>query len=117
MTWQSLRGEPTPVVIYTEAATRPGDPPFVTLCQRIRAHHDAIAATFNTGLINALAESINTEFRLVARHAFGFHNIDALIALATLTVGERHPEPAHMNNRRAPMVTMNELLDGRVILD
>ncbi|HEX6445786.1 MAG TPA: transposase, partial [Streptosporangiales bacterium] len=38
------------------------------------------------------AESINTKIRLIARRAFGFHNIDALIALAKLTVGDYRPE-------------------------
>lgn len=65
---------------------------FVALGRRIRTHYEAIAATLNCGLTNALAESINTKIRLIARRAFGFHNIDALIALAKLTVGEHHPE-------------------------
>lgn len=65
---------------------------FVTLGRRIRSHYHAIAATLNCGLTNALAESINTKIRLIARRAFGFHNIDALIALAKLTVGDHHPE-------------------------
>ncbi|MPY86235.1 MAG: hypothetical protein GEV00_24115, partial [Actinophytocola sp.] len=55
---------------------------FIALGRRIRAHYHPIAATLNCGLSNALAESINTKIRLIARRAFGFHNIDALIALA-----------------------------------
>ncbi|MPY81356.1 MAG: hypothetical protein GEV04_23735 [Actinophytocola sp.] len=65
---------------------------FIALGRRIRAHYHPIAATLNCGLSNALAESINTKIRLIARRAFGFHNIDALIALANLTVSEHHPE-------------------------
>jgi hypothetical protein len=35
---------------------------------------------------NALVESFNTKIRLITRRAFGFHNVNALIALARLTL-------------------------------
>ena len=65
--------------------------PFVRLAQRIREHRSAIIATIETGLNNALVESFNTKIRLITRRAFGFHNVDALIALTRLTLSGQRP--------------------------
>lgn len=69
-------------------------PSFVRLARRIRGHRPAIVATIEHRLTNALVESFNTKIRLIARRAFGFHHVDALIALARLTLsGQRPPLP------------------------
>jgi transposase len=38
-------------------------------------------------LSNARVEAINTQIRLIARRAFGFHSPQALISLAMLKLG------------------------------
>jgi transposase len=42
-------------------------------------------------LSNALIESVNTKIRLITRIAFGFKNVNALIALAMLSLGGHRP--------------------------
>jgi transposase len=39
-----------------------------------------------------MVESFNTKVRVIARRAFGFHRVDALIALARLTLSGRRPQ-------------------------
>ena len=46
----------------------------------------------NAYLTNALVESVNTKIRLIARRAFGFHNVQALIGLAQLSLGGYRPQ-------------------------
>ena len=65
--------------------------PFVRLARRIRAYRTAIVATIEHRLTNALVESFNTKVRLIARRAFGFHHVGALIALARLTLSGQRP--------------------------
>ena len=65
---------------------------FVRLARRIREHRSAIVATITHRLTNALVESFNTKIRLIARRAFGFHHVDALIALARLTLSGQRPQ-------------------------
>lgn len=67
-------------------------PQFVRLARRIREYRSAIVATIEHGLTNALVESFNTKIRLITRRAFGFHNVNALIALARLTLSGQRPE-------------------------
>jgi transposase len=64
---------------------------FVRLARRIRNYRTAIVATLEHGLTNALVESMNTKIRLIARRAFGFHHVGALIALARLTLSGQRP--------------------------
>lgn len=66
--------------------------PFVRLAKRIRENRSAIIATIETGLNNALVESFNTKIRLITRRAFGFHNVNALIALARLALSGQRPK-------------------------
>jgi len=47
-----------------------------------RAHLNGILAAIQHGLSNARIEQVNTQIRLIARRAFGFHSPQALIALA-----------------------------------
>lgn len=66
---------------------------FVRLARRIREYRSAIVVTIEHGLTNALVESFNTKIRLITRRAFGFHNVNALIALARLTLSGQRPKP------------------------
>lgn len=66
-------------------------PSFVRLARRIRNYRTAIVATIEHRLTNALVESFNTKIRLIARRAFGFHHVDALVALARLTLSGQRP--------------------------
>lgn len=65
---------------------------FVDLARRLVAHRGPIEATLLTGMTNALAESVNTKIRLITRRAYGFNNVDALIGLARLSLGDCRPE-------------------------
>ena len=47
------------------------------------------------GLSNARVEAINTQIRLIARRAFGFHSASALIALAMLSLADLCPSLPH----------------------
>jgi transposase len=67
-------------------------PSFVRLGGRIRNYRAAIVATLEHKLTNALVESFNTKIRLITRRAFGFHHVDALIALARLTLSGQRPQ-------------------------
>jgi transposase len=66
-------------------------PAFVKVAQRVVRHRDAIIASIEHGLSNALVESMNTKIRLIIRVAFGFHSAEAIIALAMLSLGGHRP--------------------------
>lgn len=66
-------------------------PAFVELQRRIVTNPDAIDATLNSSLSNALVEATNTKIRLLTRIAFGFHRPEPLIALAMLALGSHPP--------------------------
>jgi transposase len=66
-------------------------PAFIKLQQRIVRHRDAIVASIEHSLSNALVESMNTKIRLIVRIAFGFHSAEAIIALAMLSLGGHRP--------------------------
>jgi transposase len=66
-------------------------PAFVKLAGRIVRNRDAIVASIEHGLSNALVESMNTKIRLIVRRAFGFHTAEAIIALAMLSLGGHRP--------------------------
>lgn len=61
--------------------------PFVKLARTIAAQREGIVAAIRHGLSNARVEAINTQIRLIARRAFGFHSPEALISLAMLKLG------------------------------
>jgi transposase len=58
--------------------------PFIKLAATITDQRDGIVAATRHGLSNARTEAINTQIRLIARRAFGFHSPQALISLAML---------------------------------
>ena len=66
-------------------------PAFVKVAQRVVRNRDAIIASIEHGLSNALVESMNTKIRLIVRVAFGFHSAEAIIALAMLSLGGHRP--------------------------
>jgi transposase len=59
-------------------------PSFVKLARTITAQRDGILSAVKHGLSNARVEQLNTQIRLLARQAFGFHSPRPLIALAML---------------------------------
>lgn len=59
-------------------------PSFVKLARTITAQRDGILSAVKNGLSNARIEQMNTQIRLLARQAFGFHSPRPLIALAML---------------------------------
>ena len=65
--------------------------PFVKLARTITQQRDGILAAICHGLSNARIEQINTQIRLIARRAFGFHSPHALIALAMLKLADLCP--------------------------
>jgi transposase len=66
-------------------------PSFVKLARRVVRHREAIVASIEHGLSNALVESMNTKIRLIVRIAFGFHSAEAIIALAIIGLGGYRP--------------------------
>src|SRR5437764_13266649 len=66
-------------------------PAFVKLARTITEQRDGILAAIHHGLSNARIEQINTQIRLIARRAFGFHTPQALIALAMLKLADLCP--------------------------
>jgi len=66
-------------------------PAFVKLARTIREQRDGILAAIAHGLSNARIEQVNTQIRLIARRAFGFHSPQALIALAMLKLADLCP--------------------------
>jgi transposase len=66
-------------------------PSFVKLAKTITAQRPGIVAAIENNLSNARVEKANTQIRLIARRAFGFHSAEALIALAKLTLSELCP--------------------------
>ncbi|MGH3992240.1 MAG: ISL3 family transposase [Pseudonocardiaceae bacterium] len=61
--------------------------PFVKLAKTIVKQRAGIEAAIQHGLSNARTEQVNTQLRLIARRAYGFHTPQALIALAMLSLG------------------------------
>ena len=66
-------------------------PSFVKLARTITEQRGGILAAIEHGLSNARIEQINTQIRLIARRAFGFHSPAALIALAMLKLADLCP--------------------------
>ena len=66
-------------------------PSFVKLARTITEQREGILAAIRHGLSNARIEQVNTQIRLIARRAFGFHSPQALIALAMLKLAHLCP--------------------------
>ena len=63
------------------------NPLLVELQKKIKRHMDAIVATVEHGLSNARIEATNNKIKLTVRMAYGFRNIDNLIAMIMLRCG------------------------------
>lgn len=63
------------------------NPLLVDLQRKIKRHMDAIVATVEYGLSNARGEATNNKIKLTVRMAYGFRNIDNLIAMIMLRCG------------------------------
>jgi transposase len=64
---------------------------FIQLQRTIVKHRQAIEATLDHHLSNALIESMNTKIRVITRQAYGFHAAPPLIALAMLALSGHQP--------------------------
>lgn len=58
--------------------------PFVELQKKIRRHYDAILATMKYELSNARIEATNNKIKLSIRMAYGFRNMDNMLAMIML---------------------------------
>jgi hypothetical protein len=74
---------------------------FVELARKVRRHRVAIEEALRSGTSNVLAESTNTNFRVLTWVAFGFRSPDALAAMATLAVGGVCPD---LSGRASPFI-------------
>jgi transposase len=59
-------------------------PQFVELQRKIGRHKESILSTIRYGLSNARIESMNNKIKLTIRMAYGFRNIDNMLALIML---------------------------------
>ena len=66
-------------------------PAFTKLARSVKKFRDVILNAIAHRLSNSLIESVNAKIRLITRIAFGFKNVDALIALAMLSLGGHRP--------------------------
>ena len=60
-------------------------PVFRELRKKIKRHFDAIVAAARFRLSNARSEAINNKIKLIIRTAFGFRNVDNLLAMVMLS--------------------------------
>lgn len=77
--------------IWLGWARRSRIPAFTKLARSVKNARETILNAIAHRLSNALIESVNTKIRLITRIAFGFKNVDALIALAMLSLGGHRP--------------------------
>lgn len=73
--------------------------PFKKLARTIKQHLDGILAYIRTGLNNGMAEGINGKIRVVTKQAYGFHNVDSLMAMIFLCCAGLKLRPVHANFR------------------
>ena len=66
-------------------------PVFRQLRMKIKRHFDAIVAAATFRLSNARSEAINNKIKLIIRTAFGFRNVDNLLAMVMLSCSNLHP--------------------------
>lgn len=66
-------------------------PTFRELRRKIKRHFSAIAAAARFKLSNARSEATNNKIKLIIRTAFGFRNVDNMVAMVMLSCSELHP--------------------------
>jgi transposase len=60
---------------------------FVELGKKIKRHKEAILSSIKNELSNARIEAVNNKIKVTIRMAYGFRNIDNMIALVKLKCG------------------------------
>ncbi len=70
-------------------------PVFRDLRKKIKRHFDAIVAAARFSLSNARSEAFNNKIKLIIRTAFGFRNVDNLLAMVMLSCSLLHPTLPH----------------------
>lgn len=63
-------------------------PVFRELHKKIKRHFHAIAAAARFRLYNARSEATNSKIKLIIRTAFGFRNVDNLVAMVMLSCSD-----------------------------
>lgn len=66
--------------------------PIVELSKKIRKHKEAILATCHHRLSNARIEAINNKIKVIIRKAYGFRNIDNLLAMIMITCSDLYKQ-------------------------
>ena len=66
-------------------------PAFRNLRKKIKRHFSAIVATARFNLSNARSEATNNKIKLIIRTAFGFRNVDNLVAMVMLSCSSLRP--------------------------
>lgn len=66
-------------------------PTFRELRRKIKRHFSAIVAAARFKLSNARSEATNNKIKLIIRTAFGFRNVDNMVAMVMLSCSELHP--------------------------
>lgn len=66
-------------------------PAFRELRKKIKRHFAAIVASAHFRLSNARSEAINNKIKLIIRTAFGFRNVDNMVAMVMLSCSDIHP--------------------------
>jgi len=64
---------------------------FRDLRKKIKRHFDAIVAAAKHRLSNARSEAANNKIKLVIRMAYGFRNVENMIAMVMLSCSELCP--------------------------
>ncbi len=67
-------------------------PVFRELRKKIQRHFNAIVAAARHGLSNARVEATNNKIKLVIRTAYGFRNLDNLVAMVMFTCSGFRPK-------------------------
>ena len=66
-------------------------PAFRELRKKIKRHFHAIVAAAKFRLSNARSEATNNKIKLIIRTAFGFRNMDNMVAMVMLSCSDFHP--------------------------
>ena len=66
-------------------------PVFQELRKKIKRHFTAIVAAARFSLSNARSEATNNKIKLIIRTAFGFRNLDNMVAMVMLSCSQLHP--------------------------
>ena len=77
---------------WITAAKRSRINAFVALGKRFAVYFDAIIASIELGISNALIEGINAKIRLINARGYGHHSAQTLTSMIYLSLGGLHPK-------------------------